>query len=303
MEERRTLALRHAFALGMLHGPTELLPISSSGHTTLVPWLAGWTYGELDPQLRKSFEVALHAGTAAALLLRPPCSRPCSPGRSPGQGRALARIGAKIGFLAAALAPPALTGYSLGGRIERGLGTPATIAAGLLAGSAAMGAAEMYAKNVRPSARGSGVFGTSPHQPENAATHPAASVGDLRDGLALGFAQSLALVPGVSRSGATLAAARARGFSSADADRFSWMVGLPAIAGAALLSGTRLARAGTPRGLRAPLAAGAVSAFLSTLASTSVLSARVRARLLPVCIAYRAALALLVIRRIRDNTG
>jgi undecaprenyl-diphosphatase len=125
----------------------------------------------------------------------------------------------------------------------------------------------------------------------------------LRDGLALGFAQSLALVPGVSRSGATLAAARARGFSWADADRFSWTVGLPVIVGAVLLSGTRLAHAGTPRGLRAPLVAGAVSAFLSTLASTSLLSARRRARLLPVCIAYRTALSLLVIRRIRDNTG
>ena len=68
----RELPLRHAVILGLLHGPTELLPISSSAHTTLVPWLAGWPYEELDPRLRKSFEVALHAGTAAALLLRPP---------------------------------------------------------------------------------------------------------------------------------------------------------------------------------------------------------------------------------------
>ena len=64
-----TLELRHAVALGALHGPTELLPISSSAHTTLVPWLLGWPYAELDPELRKAFEVALHAGTAAALLV------------------------------------------------------------------------------------------------------------------------------------------------------------------------------------------------------------------------------------------
>ena len=63
------LSLRHALALGLAHGPTELLPISSSAHTILIPLLAGWPYAELDPELRKSFEVALHAGTAAALLV------------------------------------------------------------------------------------------------------------------------------------------------------------------------------------------------------------------------------------------
>src|SRR5215218_755541 len=63
------LKLSHALALGALHGPAELLPVSSSGHITLVPWLLDWPYAELDPELRKAFEVALHAGTAAALLL------------------------------------------------------------------------------------------------------------------------------------------------------------------------------------------------------------------------------------------
>ena len=61
--------LSHALALGALHGPAELLPVSSSAHTTLVPWLLGWSYPDLDPELRKAFEVALHAGTAAALLV------------------------------------------------------------------------------------------------------------------------------------------------------------------------------------------------------------------------------------------
>ncbi len=55
--------------LGALHGPAELLPISSSGHVAVVPWLAGWNYSRLDDELRKSFEVALHTGTAAALLI------------------------------------------------------------------------------------------------------------------------------------------------------------------------------------------------------------------------------------------
>ncbi|HST56282.1 MAG TPA: undecaprenyl-diphosphate phosphatase, partial [Solirubrobacteraceae bacterium] len=63
------LPLRQAIALGLLQGPTELLPVSSSGHTTLIPWLAQWDYARLQPELRKSFEVALHAGAAAALLV------------------------------------------------------------------------------------------------------------------------------------------------------------------------------------------------------------------------------------------
>ncbi len=124
-----------------------------------------------------------------------------------------------------------------------------------------------------------------------------------RDGLALGLAQSLALIPGVSRSGATLAAARARGFSREDSDRLSWTVGLPVIAGAALLKGARLAREGTPRGLALPLTAGAAGAFVSTLLSTRVLGPERRAALLPASLAYRGALATLVVRRMRDNTS
>jgi undecaprenyl-diphosphatase len=75
-ERRRSAPLRgsqlsvaQALALGALHGPAELLPISSSGHLTLLPWLLDWDYERVDGELRKSFEVALHAGTAAALLL------------------------------------------------------------------------------------------------------------------------------------------------------------------------------------------------------------------------------------------
>jgi len=65
---RRIRAIGEAAALGALHGPAELLPISSSGHVELIPWLLGWERGSLAADERKSFEVALHAGTAAALL-------------------------------------------------------------------------------------------------------------------------------------------------------------------------------------------------------------------------------------------
>jgi undecaprenyl-diphosphatase len=307
----RELPLRHAVALGLLHGPSELLPVSSSAHTTLMPWLAGWPYGRLDPRLRKSFEVALHAGTAAALLLRPPSKGPRHDGDGndttaiDSDGPSRPRVATRLGFLVAGLAPPALVGYTLGVQIERKLGEPATIAGGLLIGSVAMGAAELYATRSFPPAPGTNALASRSHAIPLAPTRPLASA-TARDGLALGLAQALALIPGVSRSGATLAAARARGFSRLDADRLSWAIGLPVIAGATLLQCTRLAReqahAGAPHRVTLPLTIGAMSAFLSTLISSRMLAPRRRARLLPACVAYRGALATVVIRRMRDNT-
>jgi undecaprenyl-diphosphatase len=263
--------LRHAIALGLLHGPAELLPISSSGHVALVPWLARWPYAELDAELRKSFEVAVHAGTAVALLigLRREVLETV---------RALDRRRALL--VALSFAPPALVGYTLERPIERRLGTPGTIAAGLLAGSAAMAAADVLGERRRPRARD--------------------QAGAL-DGLLLGLAQAASLIPGVSRNGATLAVARARGFSREDANALSRHVALPVIVGATALKFDRLARRGVEPGLRRALAAGAGAAFLSTLASTWLIRQVERDRsLLPYAL-YRAGLAVVVIRRLRDN--
>src|ERR1700759_3836960 len=66
---RPQVKLSEEVTLGALHGPAELMPISSSGHVALVPWLLNWDYSRADPDVRKAFEVALHAGTAAALLI------------------------------------------------------------------------------------------------------------------------------------------------------------------------------------------------------------------------------------------
>lgn len=267
------LPLRHALALGLIHGPAELLPISSSGHVTLIPWLAGWQYEYLDPQLRKSFEVALHAGTATGLLF----------GRTPsglGDGLTAPR---RLSFLAAAATLPALAGYALHGRIERRLGTPRTIAAGLIAGSLAMALAELRARHRR-------------------ASRQAASAG-VRDGIALGLAQALALVPGVSRSGATFAAARARGFAAADAERLSLAAGLPVLGGATLLQGSKLLGRGLPARMRPAFAAGAGGALISTLLTPALLDAERRSRAaLPACV-YRSGLAAVVIKRSLTSTA
>src|SRR3954466_1191726 len=127
--ERSRLALHPALALGALPGPAELLPVSSSAHTTLVPWLLDWPYEDLDPELRKAFEVALHAGTAAALLI----------GLRDEVGTAVRGFDSRRAVLVlGSFVPPAIVGYTLERPIERRLGTPATIAGGLAARAAAV---------------------------------------------------------------------------------------------------------------------------------------------------------------------
>jgi undecaprenyl-diphosphatase len=260
------LSLRHALALGVLHGPAELLPISSSGHTELVPWLLGWPYAALDGELRKAFEVALHAGTAAALLLA-----------LRGEvGEAVTGFDRRTaGLIAGSFAPPAVVGLAFERPIERRLGGPGSIAAGLILGSLVM----LWADRRGASSRARAEAG-------------------LADALWLGAAQASALMPGMSRNGMTLAAARLRGFGREDANALSRHVALPVIAGATILKGTRLVKRGLPRELRRAFAVGAGASFASTLGSTWLIRQVERDRSPLPYAAYRCVLAGAVIRRL-----
>jgi undecaprenyl-diphosphatase len=120
---------RRALALGIVQGPAELLPVSSSAHIVLLPWLAGWDWDGLDPEVRKSFEVALHGGAAVALLI--------------GQRRTIAEElrsfdGRRALVLGLSFLPAAVVGYTLERPIEERLGGPRATAIGLLAGAAVM---------------------------------------------------------------------------------------------------------------------------------------------------------------------
>jgi undecaprenyl-diphosphatase len=100
---------RRAVALGLVQGPAELLPVSSSAHIVLLPWLADWNWEEVDPELRKSLEVALHTGAAAALLI--------------GQRRVIAAElrqfdGRRALLLGLSFLPAAVVGYTLERPIE-----------------------------------------------------------------------------------------------------------------------------------------------------------------------------------------
>src|SRR5207245_500876 len=125
----------------------------------------------------------------------------------------------------------------------------------------------------------------------------------MRDALWLGLAQASALIPGVSRNGATLAAARLRRFTREDANRLSRHVALPVIAGATALKTVRLRGRGLPPRAGLPFALGAAASFASTLSSTWLIKQVERDRsLLPYAV-YRLGLAAAVAWRLAHQPG
>ena len=243
--------------LGAVQGPTELLPVSSSGHLVLLPALLRSPYTRLHPELRKEFEVALHAGTAAALVvaLRGEVAEVVRDL----DARRLLRVGLSG-------APAAVAALLLERVVEERLSSVPIVAAAQV-----IGAAGLWMADRRPESRGREDAGVLDH-------------------LVVGAAQALALVPGVSRNGATLTAARLRGFSRPAASRLSRHAALPVILGAGVLKGTRLARRGLARELAVPFAAGAAAAACSTLAARPLMGWMDSARGYAPVAAYRVAL-------------
>jgi undecaprenyl-diphosphatase len=241
-----------------VQGPTELLPISSSSHLALVPRLLGWPAAELAPEVRKSLEVALHAGSAAALVLVIGREHP-----RPGSDEIVKAI--------ACTAPAAVIALLLERPIERRLGTEGTMALAQLGGGAALIAADrVSASRLWP------------------------TIGDW--GLA-GLAQVAALVPGVSRGGAVLIAARLRGLGRPASLRLSTRTGVPIALGAAGLKTVRALRGELPPRLAMPLAAGAVAAFATTLAAAPLAARLERARSLAPLGIYRVMVGAFLISR------
>lgn len=207
--------------LALLQGLTEFLPVSSSGHLVLARALAG------DPALGQSLtvEVALHVGTLGAVLvyfrrelggllrgiLRPGAAPPPLAG-------AERRL---VAYLLLATVPAGLAGVFLGDLVEEAFSRPALAGAMLLVTAAALWITRLLA--------------------EGRLTE--SGLGPLR-ALLIGVAQSLALLPGLSRSGATLVTGLALGLEREAAFRFSFLLSIPAVSGAALLQTAHLARDG-----------------------------------------------------------
>ena len=240
------MPILHAIILGLVQGFSEFLPISSSGHLALVPWLFGWNdFADVTngASIEKAFDTALHLGTLVAVLfylradlvgyVREGIRIVVSPQRADKQ------MGKRAWLFVASAIPAGIAGAIGEQWITDKLGTPVLIAVSLVV----FGLVLLWADR-QQGTRDVDTF-------------------TRKDALLIGLAQVLALNPGTSRSGITITAARKFGFSRDAAARVSFLMSVPVIGGAVLFSLVKLVRDGIPDGLIAPMIAGIIAAGVS----------------------------------------
>ncbi len=245
-----------ALALGLVQGATELLPISSSGHLILVPWLADWRYLEQDDAFNQTFDVALHLGTLVAVIgyFARELWTLLGAWATSVRRRRIETSDERIAWaVALATIPAAAAGAALEDPITKHLGEPWQIAI-LLA-----------------------VFGVVLWVADR--TPPRRELRDLSlpTALGIGLAQMLALAPGVSRSGITISAGRFLGLERDAAARFSFLLLVPITLGAVVFKGlTDVVFGDLPPGSAGPFLVGMLAAAASGVVAISVLLGYVR---------------------------
>jgi undecaprenyl-diphosphatase len=264
-----------ALVLGVVQGATELLPISSSGHLILVPWLADWRYLETHESFNKTFDVALHLGTLAAVAayFRADIVRYVTAWLGSLRRRTIAGPDERIAWTVFAATIPAGLAGALGESvIEEKLGEPWQIAILLAVFGIVLWLADRLPQ--RRSLEGLGV----------------------RAGLAVGVAQVLALVPGVSRSGVTITAGRLAQLDRDAAARFSFLLAVPVILGAVLYKGAKdVVLDPLPAGWVGPFVVGTLAAAAVGLVVIDLLLGYVRRHDYSPFVVYRLAVAAFVL--------
>jgi undecaprenyl-diphosphatase len=264
-----------AAILGVVQGLTEFLPVSSSGHLILVPWLFGWHFFQDDPALNKTFDVALHLGTFFALLafFWREIVDLLAAFFGTVRRRRIATGREKLAWLLLVASIPAgVAGVALESFIEGRLGTPLLIAVLLIVFAFVLLAVDEWAARTR-------------------------SIEQLgwRDAVFVGFAQVLALAPGVSRSGVTMTAGRALKMRREAAVRFSFLISIPVTAGAALYKLAKLAMHGLPAGTAMPFAVGILAATISGYLAVRFLLGYVTNHSFKVFVIYRVVIGAAVL--------
>ncbi|MFL5756172.1 MAG: undecaprenyl-diphosphatase UppP [Chloroflexota bacterium] len=263
-----------ALVLGIVQGLTEFLPISSSGHLILVPYLLGWN----DPFLTSlAFSVVLHGGTLLALLVffRHEWLRLIPAGLATLRDRSFAGDPARrlAWLIAAATVPAVIAGVLLNDVIEQSLREPGLVAVMLVVAAGVLWIADRLGRRVL-------------HVDD--LSFPAA--------FGIGVAQALALVPGVSRSGISISAGLFAGLDRESAARFSFLMATPVTAGAVAYETLKLVRGETVEPTSVlPLVVGVVAAFVAGMLAIGALLAYVRTRSYDVFVAYRLVLAAVVL--------
>ena len=274
-----------ALLLGIVQGLTEFLPISSSGHLILVPWLQDYTFLEDNEAFNKTFDVALHAGTliAAISYFRREVVTFTVAFLQATRRRAIETVDERIAMaIAVGTIPAVLVGGLGAGFIEDHLGEPWMIGIQLIVFGAILGWADR-----RPQARGFDRI-------------------TITDGLYVGLAQVLALAPGTSRSGITITAARYLGFDRDSAARISFLLLIPAVAGATVFSAYKAIHEGLPNDVAGPIIVGTASAAISGYIAIAWLLRLVRTHSYRPFVLYRyfagAFVLLLIVTGIRSAT-
>jgi undecaprenyl-diphosphatase len=264
-----------ALALGLVQGLTELLPISSSGHLILVPWLADWEYLKEHDEFNQTFDVALHLGTLVAVVAYFGREIVTLVAAWLGSVRRRRIEGADeriAWFVFVATIPAAVVGAAGESFIAERLGEPWQIAILL-----AVFAVVLFLADRRPETRRMEELG-------------------LGTALGVGVAQSLALMPGVSRSGITISAARLLELDRDSAARFSFLLLVPITLGAVVYKGlTDVVLGDLPPGSAGPFVVGMLAAAVSGLAAISALLGYVRRHDYSVFVLYRLAAAVAVL--------
>ncbi len=264
-----------ALVLGLVQGATELLPISSSGHLILVPWLADWEYLRDHDAFNQTFDVSLHLGTlvAVAVYFRHDIARLAMAWVRTLRRRRIQNVDERVAWLVAvATVPAALVGALGESVIAERLGEPWQIAIVL-----ALFAVVLWLADRRPEDREMGELG-------------------LGSAVAVGLAQCLSLMPGVSRSGITITAGRFLGLDRDSAARFSFLLLVPITLGAVAYKGVGdVLLADLPPGMTGPFLVGSLASGASGLAAISALLGYVRRHDYSLFVVYRLAIALAVL--------
>jgi undecaprenyl-diphosphatase len=271
-EEPGKLSDWQALVLGIVQGATELLPISSSGHLILVPWAAGWQYLSNHPDFNKTFDVALHLGTLVAVILYfwGDVVRLVGAWLRSVRRRRIETEDERVAwYVAVATVPAAIAGAAGESFIERKLGEPWQIAILLAVFALILWLADRVV--ARREISGIGWKGA----------------------VTLGLAQCLALMPGVSRSGVTITAARFMRLDRDSAARLSFLLLIPIVFGASVLKGVKdvALGGGLPPGSAGPFVVGMIAAAVVGLIAIWALLGYVRRHTYSLFVLYRLALA------------
>jgi undecaprenyl-diphosphatase len=263
-----------ALLLGVVQGLTEFLPISSSGHLILVPWLLDFRYLEQHPDFNKTFDVALHAGTLVAVVVyfRAELLAYAHGLVRTLRTRAVETEDERMAWLIAlATLPAAAIGAAAETTIEEKLGQPWQIAILLAVFGILLGLADRLPERREMSGLG------------------------WRGALTIGVAQAVALAPGTSRSGITITAARALGLTRRAAARFSFLLLAPITFGAVLYEGIDLVVTGVPAGAGSPFVVGILSAAASGFAAIWWMLRYLQTHNYDIFVVYRVVAAVVVL--------